>query len=362
MNNLIKDKVIEANAAYRAGSPILSDQEYDDLLESLKPTMSEDEYEEFISSLNEGFIESNLDGKIKHPFILGSLEKLKYEEPEIVKKWIKENIKTAMSVSAKVDGISSRAQYVNGKLVSLTTRGDGYLGMDITSKAKYIKGLPKVLKENFNESIRGELVILKNDFELMKDKYANPRNACAGIMNRKDGDKKFNENELRCITFVPYTILGDDFDKETQFQVLENLGFIPARNIVIEKSDIGDDIVDILFDEAGYNDPYETDGLVICDIHWRNEDKYRPDGCKAFKTNQGVGVTTLVGIDWGTPSANGKFTPVGILEPIQLCGTTVKRVTLCNISYIERLKIEIGKKVKIRKSGDIIPQILEVLD
>lgn len=362
MNNLIKDKVIEANAAYRAGSPILSDQEYDDLLESLKPTMSEDEYEEFISSLNEGFIESNLDGKIKHPFILGSLEKLKYEEPEIVKKWIKENIKTAMSVSAKVDGISSRAQYVNGKLVSLTTRGDGYLGMDITSKAKYIKGLPKVLKENFNESIRGELVILKNDFELMKDKYANPRNACAGIMNRKDGDKKFNENELRCITFVPYTILGDDFDKETQFQVLENLGFIPARNIVIDKSDIGDDIVDILFDEAGYNDPYETDGLVICDIHWRNEDKYRPDGCKAFKTNQGVGVTTLVGIDWGTPSANGKFTPVGILEPIQLCGTTVKRVTLCNISYIERLKIEIGKKVKIRKSGDIIPQILEVLD
>lgn len=358
----LREQIVSANAKYRQGTPIMTDQEYDDLLEQYQKEVSPEVFEDFVSNLNEGVVETNANGKIKHPFILGSLEKLKYEEPEIVKKWIKENIKTAMSVSAKVDGISSRAQYVNGKLVSLTTRGDGYLGMDITSKAKYIKGLPKVLKENFNESIRGELVILKNDFELMKDKYANPRNACAGIMNRKDGDKKFNENELRCITFVPYTILGDDFDKETQFQVLENLGFIPARNIVIEKSDIGDDIVDILFNEAGYNDPYETDGLVICDIHWRNEDKYRPDGCKAFKTNQGVGVTTLVGIDWGTPSANGKFTPVGILEPIQLCGTTVKRVTLCNISYIERLKIEIGKKVKIRKSGDIIPQILEVLD
>lgn len=130
MNNLVKDKVIEANAAYRAGNPILSDQEYDDLLESLKPTMSEDEYEEFISSLNEGVVERNVDGKVKHPFILGSLTKLKAEEPEIVKKWIKENVEHSLSVSAKVDGISSRAEYRNGKLVSLTTRGDGCLSED----------------------------------------------------------------------------------------------------------------------------------------------------------------------------------------------------------------------------------------
>ena len=250
--------------------------------------------------------------------------------------------------------------------MSLTTRGDGYFGQDITSKAKYIKGLPETLPSyttySFTGSIRGELVILKNDFELMKDKYANPRNACAGIMNRKDGDRKFNENELRCITFVPYTILGDGFDKETQFRVLENLGFIPARNFIIEKSDIGDNIVDILFNEAGSNDPYETDGLVICDIHWRNEDKYRPDGCKAFKINQSAGITKIIGFDWGTPSANGKFTPVALLEPIQLAGTTVKRVTCNNITWIEKMGIEIGKTVKVLKSGEIIPKLIEVLD
>lgn len=357
----LKEQIVVANVAYRKGAPIMTDQEYDDLLEQYQKEVEPEVFEDFVSNLNEGIVETQ-DGKVKHPFIMGSLEKVKAEEPEIVKKWIKENIKTAMSVSAKVDGISSRAQYVNGRLVSLTTRGDGYLGMDITSKAKYIKGLPKELNRNFNGSIRGELVILKNDFELMKDKYANPRNACAGIMNRKDGDKKFNENELRCITFVPYTILGDGFDKESQFRVLENLGFVPARNFIIEKSDIGDDIVDILFDEAGSNDPYETDGLVICDIHWRNEDKYRPDGCKAFKTNQSIGVTKVIGFDWGTPSANGKLTPVALLEPIQLAGTTVKRVTCNNVSYLEKMGIEIGKTVKIRKSGEIIPQILEVLD
>ena len=366
MNNLVKDKVIEANAAYRAGNPILSDQEYDDLLESLRPTMSEDEYEEFISSLNEGVVERNVDGKIKHPFCLGSLDKIKAEEPEVVLKWIKDNIKNMLSVSAKVDGISSRAEYKNGKLVSLITRGDGYFGQDITSKAKYVKGLPESIVsgglENFTGSIRGELVIMREDFESIKDKYANPRNACAGIMNRKDGDKKFNEFEARLVSFVPYTILGNQYTKSEQFAFLENAGFNVAWNTLIDKSGIDDTIVDWLFNTAQDELPYETDGLVICDSEWRNEDKYRPDGCKAYKTNLGIGVTKVIGFDWGTPSANGKMTPVALLEPISLCGTIVKRVTCCNVSYLERMGIEIGKTVKVCKRGDIIPAIIEVLD
>ena len=364
--NDIKQKIVEANKAYRAGTPIMDDQSYDDLLESLKSEMTEEEYEAFVATLNEGVVERNIDGKIKHPFCLGSLEKLKYEEPDTVKKWIKENIVSKMSVSAKVDGISSRAEYRSGKLVSLTTRGDGYFGQDITSKAKYIKGLPAAIPygvwDNFTGSIRGELVILKEDFEGIKDKYANPRNACAGICNRKDGDRKFNESEARLVSFVPYTILGNQYAKEEQFGFLEDAGFNVAWNTLVNRGDIDDNIVDWLFKTAQNELPYETDGLVICDSEWRNEDKYRPDGCKAFKINQGVGVTTLIGIDWGTPSANGKFTPVGLLEPIQLCGTTVKRVTLNNITWLESLGVEIGKKVKILKSGEIIPKLIEVLD
>ena len=364
MNEII-EKIVEANKAYRSGNPIMSDQEYDDLLDSLRDNMTAQAYEEFIATLNEGGIEKNADGKVKHPFIMGSLEKLKAEEPEVVKKWIKENIKVDMSVSAKVDGISSRAFYRNGKLISLTTRGDGYYGMDITSKAKYIKGLPQVLPrfyDDFTGSIRGELVIMREDFEDIKDKYANPRNACAGIMNRKDGDKKFNPDELRRVSFVPYSILGNQYAKEEQFGFLEDVGFEFAWNVLIPKKDIGDDIVDWLFKTAQQELPYETDGLVICDSEWRNEDKYRPDGCKAFKINQSAGVTKIIGFDWGTPSANGKFTPVALLEPIQLAGTTVKRVTCNNITWMEKMGVEIGKTVKVLKSGEIIPKMIEVLD
>ena len=362
MIEMLKNRIMEANKAYREGQSFLTDQEYDDLLESLKTEMPEEEYEEFVSTLNEGAIEKNVDGKVKHPFLMGSLDKIKAEEPEVVLKWIKENVKNMLSVSAKVDGISSRAEYKNGNLVSLTTRGDGYFGQDITSKAKYVKGLPESIVfgglENFTGSIRGELVIMREDFESIKDKYANPRNACAGIMNRKDS----MENDLRLVSFVPYTILGHDYTKSEQFSFLEDSGFNVAWNVLIDKSGIDDTIVDWLFNTAQDELRYETDGLVICDSEWRNEDKYRPDGCKAYKTNLGVGVTKVIGFDWGTPSANGKLTPVALLEPISLCGTIVKRVTCCNVSYLERMGIEIGKTVKIRKSGEIIPQILEVLD
>ena len=364
--NDIKQKIIEANKAYREGAPIMDDQSYDDLLESLKASMSESEYEDFVSTLNEGSIEKNIDGKVKHPFIMGSMTKIKAEEPEEVKKWIGANIKSAMSISAKVDGISFRCEYRNGKLIAGITRGDGYFGMDATSKVKYIKGIVTELPNGFTGNIRGELVCFKKDFERVKDKYANPRNFVAGAVNRKDGDKKFNASELGLITFVPYTILGHDYTKVEQFNLLREWGFNVADNRVIDKSKIDlNTINDVLFKiTSAYVDslPYEVDGIILCDVDWINEDEYRPKAAVAYKQNQSAGITKIIGFDWGTPSANGKFTPVALLEPIQLAGTTVKRVTCNNITWIEKMGIEIGKTVKVLKSGEIIPKIIEVLD
>lgn len=360
MHELIA-KVVDANAKYREGNPVMSDQEYDDLLDTLKETMSEDAFESLLDTLNEDSVETNEDGKVKHPFIMGSMSKIKAEEPDEVKGWIKSGIKTKMNISAKVDGISSRASYKNGKLVGLYSRGKGYFGIDFSDKAEFINYLPFSLKYNFTGEVRGELVCFKSDFEGIKDKYANPRNFVAGAMNRKD----FDSDELRLISFIPYTILGYQYTKQEQFGLLEKLGFNIAKNFNIDKQEINDDIVDILFKqtENWTNElDYEIDGLIICDVDWKNEDKYRPDNAKAFKINQSIATTKVIGFDWGTPSANGKMTPVALLEPVQIAGTTVKRVTCCNVSYLEDMGIEIGKTVKILKSGEIIPKILEVVD
>lgn len=364
--NDIKQRIIEANKAYRAGTPTMDDQSYDDLLESLKASMSGDEYGAFVATLNEGTIEKNVDGKVKHPFIMGSMTKIKAEEPEEVKKWVSSNIKSAMSISAKVDGISFRCEYKNGNFIAGITRGDGYFGMDATSKVKYVKGIPTKLSNGFTGSIRGELVCFKHDFEQVKDKYANPRNFVAGVINRKDGDKKFSAKELGLISFVPYTILGTDYTKVEQFNLLKEWGFNVADNRVIDKSKIDPTTInDVLFKlTSAYVDglPYEVDGIIICDVDWKNEEEYRPKGAVAYKQNQSSAITKVIGFDWGTPSANGRMVPVALLEPVQIAGTTVKRVTCNNVSFLEKMGIEIGKTVRVCKRGEIIPAIEEVLD
>ncbi len=345
----LKEKILAANAAYRSGTPIMSDQAFDDLCDEYQKLVSEDEWMEFRNSLHED------KGKVKHPFIMGSLDKLKFEEPALVKKFIKEHCKR-LNVSAKIDGISCRLHYENGCLVSASTRGDGEFGVDITDKIRFVKCVPKTLFATGNADIRGELVICKQDFAKMTG-FANARNAVAGIINRKDWKKEDVSN----VTFVAYTILGKMFTKSLQFKQLDMWKFKTAWSITIEEPEKDTHIVDKLFDYAARGFEYDTDGLVICDADYVNEDKYRPNACKAFKINQLTAETTIIDVSFDGPSKGGLFVPVAVLEPVQLGGATISRCTLHNMDIIESLGIKYGSKVQIVRSGDVIPKIVKVL-
>jgi len=355
----IKNKIVSANSAYRSGTPIMSDQTFDDLCDEYQKLVSEDEWNAFRDSLHE------VKGKVKHPFIMGSLDKLKYEEPETVKQFI-DKYCSWLNVSAKVDGISCRLHYDNGQLTSATTRGNGEFGEDITDKIDFVKFVPerlgtgKLAAKYKNIDIRGELVILKDDFAKMSG-YANARNACAGIMNRKD----FNRKDVAYVSFIAYTILGKEFDKEEQFALLKAWGFNTAWNETFRPYYFKDkklDVVEELFKYASQDFEYDTDGLVICDGHYKNEDKYRPDSCKAFKINQLIAETTIVDVVWEGPSKNGVMVPVAILEPVELGGATISRCSLYNHDFICKMKLMYGSRVKLMRSGDVIPKIVEVLE
>lgn len=358
----LKKQILAANHAYRDGSPIMSDQAFDSLCEKLEVFIDRDEYSAFRDSLHEDI------GKVKHPFIMGSLDKLQFEKPDEVVSFVK-SLSGKTSISAKVDGISSRASYKDGHLMSLTTRGDGNFGIDITDKAQYINGLPHELVSNMSNDtivedfeIRGELVILKDDFiKLNEDtngKFANARNACAGIMNRKEWSK----NEVKFITFVPYTILGNEYDKHDQFKILESIeGMKPAWNIELDVNGI-DDIPHKLFELASQDFLYTTDGLVICATSYKNEDKYRPAMMRAFKINQQIGETKLVDVVWEGPSKDGVMCPVGLVDPIELGGATISRVTLHNLDIIDELGLMYGSKILLKRSGDVIPHIEKVIE
>lgn len=345
-------KITEANKAYRAGQPVMSDQDFDDLCDAYKAMATPLEWEHFRDSLHE------VAGKVKHPFIMGSLDKLKAEEPADIERWIKQYVGSdTLSVSAKIDGISCRLHYENGKLVSATTRGDGYAGVDITNKVKFVKGVPATVpaaKDGKPWDIRGELVIKTTDFADISGQFVNPRNACAGIINQKD----LNPALLGHISFIAYEIMGGQLTKHVQFAGLIPLGFDTAWN-----TEIGSGITNItesLTNLAKQDFGYPTDGLVLSSVNYKAENKYRPDAQVAFKLNAYRGESILRSIDWGTPSKDGRLGPVGEVDPVFIGGSTIRRVTLNNLDWIRKMDLKIGSKVDIVRSGDVIPKIVGV--
>lgn len=352
----LKQKIIDANKSYRFGDAAISDVEFDALVEQYQKLVPEDEFNEFRNSLNEGTLSGS---KVKHKFIMGSLDKIKNTDAVSFDKFLKEHISTKLNISAKVDGISSVAKYVNGKLVSLASRGDGYEGTDFTDKAPYIKGLPVKIKHEDTIYIRGELVIYSNE-DLGTD--TNYRNVCAGIMNRKEWTKE----DVSHISFVPYTILGDEYTKDEQFKLLEDLGFNAAwhRNIAVG-TDVFEakDLLDELTNDAKLKHLYDCDGLVLTDANAKNEiDSYRPKNAKAFKINELTAITKVIDIDWEGPSKDGFLNPVYILEPVELGGATIARASAANLDKIAELGVKYGSTVEITKANDIIPHVDRVID
>lgn len=351
----LKKKIVAANSAYRSGTPTMSDQAFDDLVDEYEKLVSADEFNAFRDSLHE------VKGKVKHPFIMGSLDKIKAEDQPTMLKFLL-SLGDKVNVSAKVDGISCRLHYEKGKLVSASTRGNGEYGEDITDKIFEVNGVPNILRKTTDTiDIRGELVIVKDDFEqlnaYLEKPYANARNAVAGIMNKKDWTK----NEVRFVSFIAYTILGKKFTKSEQFDwLLKSNSFIPAWHEDIELSKI-ENPAEWFFNKASADYPYDTDGLVVCAQSYINEDKYRPDMCKAYKINQLVAETTVIDVKFEGPSKGGLFVPVAILEPVNLGGAMISRCTLHNVDNIETLGLKYGSRVKLVRSGDVIPKILTVV-
>ena len=351
----LKSEIVKANEEYRIGRPIMDDLSYDALLEQYQMLVSAEEYGEFVRTLHEK------SGKVKLPYLLGSLTKLKCQEPETITKFLSKYAPEKVHISAKVDGISACLVYRNGVLVHAATRGDGELGESLDDKIRLVKGVLRVLPDRLDLAIRGELVILKKDFEDMDG--TNPRNVCAGIMNRKRTSKEWNDADLGKVTFVPYTILGSEYTKSEQFKMLSRFGFETAWNVLLQggaydllKKD-PQALADLMFKYATQDLPYEIDGVVVSSPEYRNEDKYYPDAQAAVKTNTMMAETTLLDVSWEGPSKDGVMFPVAVFEPTALGGATIVKATLNNLDYIDGLGLKYGCRIRISKRGDIIPAV-----
>lgn len=361
----LEKQLLDYNRAYREGKPLMSDEEFDKLLDEYKTNYSK-AYPEFRKMLFES------SGEIKHKFPVGSLEKIKDGDSadEEILNFIKNDPDDATyAITEKIDGISMTLTYDGGILREALTRGDGHMGVDKINKLSFI--VPRKIEYQGSIIIRGEVTLTYDTFEIAKESegfdFKNLRNATTGIINKDKSDPK----TLRCLSFIGYRLLDapDNLrdlingSQEREIAFIASQGFMTPPVTTIEKKNLNVENLHIVFDTILKSNPrYQIDGIVIQKNGKENllEHVLIPKSAIAFKFNQLIAETTLNDIQWQV-SKSGYLNPVGLLDPVELGGTTVSRCTLHNLKCILDNRLRKGIKIRICKSGDIIPYFLSTV-
>jgi len=328
----------EYDRLYALGMSPLSDLEYDNLKEQLKKKYPTHKYFKTVGSY--------VKKKVRLPFVLGSLNKTK---PDGSFHTWKRKHKDDFVVSPKLDGVSILVNYDNGKVNKAYLRGDGEFGQEITEKArKFVKSI----KEKDSVWTRGEVLL-----DYLPEGFKNKRNAVAGILN----DDKDKNNLLKDLKPIFYEYLNADIDLESKrLKALERMGV----NVVVWKlfNDIDENfLVNLLSEFKEKNSDLLIDGLVVTKNKSDRENVKYPDQKVAFKVNQNAIPTKIIDIRWNT-SRKGRVIPLIYVEPTNIDGSTISKVTGHNAKYIHDNGITIGTTITIVKSGDVIPYVVDVID
>lgn len=381
IKELRKQLEYHAQKYYDEDKPEISDFEYDMLMVELRNL--EQKFPQFQS---ENSLTQKVGGHVKEGF-----QKVTHEVPlqslqdvfsiEDVKDYIikieekaKENNIEQLKyvVETKIDGLSAALEYKNGELVRGATRGNGLVGEEVTQNLKTVKTIPMKLRDKIDITVRGEVFIAKEDFEKMNQErqeneeelFANARNAAAGSLRQLDSEIT-KKRPLDIYIFNVQKIEGKEFTSHyEELEYLSQLGFnvnpirIYCNNMeeieqAIQK--IGEERETLTFGIDGA--VVKVDNLKFREIlgttaktpRWAVAYKYPPEK-KETKLKE---IICQVG-------RTGVITPMAILEPVKVAGSTISKTTLHNEDFIKEKQLKIGDTVVIQKAGDVIPEIVEV--
>ena len=370
-----------AKKYYDEDKPEITDYEYDMMMNELKSL--EKQFPELIDKesltqkvgghVKEGF------KQVEHEVPLQSLQDVfSYDElrdfDDRVKKQLHDggaNLKYV--VETKIDGLSMAIEYKDGKFVRAATRGNGLIGEDVSANALTIKSIPKELKEPINIIVRGEVFIGSKEFEKLNEErevlgqslFANARNAAAGSLRQLDS-KITKTRPLDIFIFNVQKLENNPFNSHyEQLNYLDKLGFNvnPVRilcNNIDEAIDaitkIGEDRENLSFGIDGAvikvdNLDYREElGTTFKTPRWAIAYKYPPEQKETLLKD----IVCQVG-------RTGAITPMAILEPVKVAGSTISKTTLHNEDFIKEKDLKIGDRVIIQKAGDVIPEVVEAV-
>lgn len=369
MQNLVKELNFHAEQYYKFDSPVISDGEYDKLYDRLvaleketgfvlpdSPTrrVGDDVLKEF--------------KQYRHTHKLYSLDKCQsYEELLAWRARTEKALgrKYDMTAEYKFDGLTINLTYENGALVSAATRGNGLVGEDVTSQVKTIKNVPLTIEYKNHVEIQGEgimrLSVLEKYNRTHDEPLKNARNGAAGAI-RNLNPKVTAERRLDVMC---YNVYGPRFDTQAEMQeFLKEQGFETGDYFRIVKTDSdAEKCVEELEKKRPTLD-FLIDGIVfkINEVALRDilgETEKFPKWAVAYKFKADEATTVLRDVIWQV-SRTGKLNPLAVLDPVELAGVTVKRATLNNFADYEKKGLKIGSRVFIRRSNDVIPEILGI--
>ena len=379
IEELRKTLEYHAKKYYDEDKPEISDFEYDMMMNELKSL--EKQFPDLIDKesltqkvgghVKEGF------KQVEHEIPLQSLQDVfSYEElrdfDERVRKQLKDNGKNLKYVvETKIDGLSMAIEYKDGKFVRAATRGNGLIGEDVTNNAKTIKTIPSELTEPVTIIVRGEVFIGSKEFEKLNEEreilgktlFANARNAAAGSLRQLDS-KITATRPLDIYIFNVQKLENNQFNSHyEQLEYLDKLGFnvnpvkILCNNIdeaINAITKIGDDREKLSFGIDGAvikvdNLDYREElGTTFKTPRWAIAYKYPPEQKETLLKD----IVCQVG-------RTGAITPIAILEPVKVAGSTISKTTLHNEDFIKEKDLRIGDRVIIQKAGDVIPEVVE---
>lgn len=368
----LEKQILEHKKLYYAGTPAISDQQFDALeleLAKLKP-------DSYVLKMV-GIADFKADFTHKTPM----LSNQKCLTDDELYKWLSSMIRQGyqdFSASEKMDGMSCSLHYLDGVLQRAVSRGDGIKGTDITAKVSTF--VPHTLNIDFTGEIRGELVMTYANFDKLNamspEPFTHPRNAVVGVIN----DDVISEERLSLVDFKVFRVLNETendvnspwFEEKntiaTDLTIAERLGFSTVwhQEFTIYSGEIESTMSPILrYFESQQKEDYPKDGVVIRVLY--NDDyeelgytSHHPRGATAWKFKANEVSVKIKDIEWSVGTTD--ISPVAVFDPILLDGAMVSRASLKSVKNMVDLGIVVGSNVLIRRSGGVIPAVLECLD
>lgn len=365
LENLIEEY---ANAYYNKNESLISDFEYDKLVEELNALYKK----HGITPTKVGANPISKFSKVQHKVPMLSLEN-SYNIEDIVK-WIEsscDNKVIDIEIEPKIDGLSISCIYKNGELVQAITRGNGTIGEDVTENVMQIRNIPLKLKEPVSIEVRGEVYMTRENFDKVNEQrvsegeipYANPRNLASGTLRQLDA----NVVKERGLHVLFYYVVGNGTPTQLEdIFMMHRLGLptMDKYRYIVKSNDLQN--MEIAINAIKAKDyGFDIDGAVLK----VNDKKYwealgnranSPRWAIAYKYPTDSVITTLEEVDW-TIGRTGILTPVACFKPVTIGGTIVSYASLHNAEMVKKMDLKLNDRIIVKKAAEIIPQVVSVM-